>query len=150
MNDQHVRLASNHPYGGKVLDRIIRQSRAETGCDRMGARGSDADGVAVGNSSGHNLGADIAACAQAILDDDCWPNPNPSFCAPIRATMSVLLPAGNGTIKRIARCGQPLSPVCATALITSISQNEMNPNRRAMRVQAPLAECHAAQSRKRN
>jgi hypothetical protein len=48
--------------------------------------------------------------------------------------MSVLLPAGNGTIKRIVRCGQPLSPVCAAALVTSITQTEMNPNRRAMRV----------------
>jgi hypothetical protein len=36
----------------------------------MGARRSDADGVAVGGSLGHNLRADIAACARAILDDD--------------------------------------------------------------------------------
>ena len=61
--------------GGKVLDRIIRQSRAQTGCNCMGARRSDADGVAVGGSPGHNLGADIATRARAILDDDLLAQP---------------------------------------------------------------------------
>ena len=35
----------------------------------------------------------------------------------IRAMMSVLLPAGNGTIRRIGRSGHPASPVCATAAL---------------------------------
>jgi hypothetical protein len=38
-----------------------------------------ADGIAVGGSPGHNLGADIAACARAILDDDLLAQPQSKF-----------------------------------------------------------------------
>src|SRR3954451_14627633 len=39
----------------------------------------------------------------------------------MRATMSVLLPAGKGTTRRIGRSGHPASPVWATAAPANIS-----------------------------
>src|SRR5262245_22630778 len=46
-----------------------------------------------------------------------WPKFSASFCATSRATVSELLPAVNGTMKRIGRCGQRASAgwACAAA-----------------------------------
>src|SRR5262245_21008902 len=49
----------------------------------------------------------------------CWPSRPESLCAMMRATMSVLLPAGNGTIRRIGRSGQ--AAVCALPALATKS-----------------------------
>src|SRR5713226_864371 len=51
----------------------------------------------------------------------CWPRRSPSFCPTRRATVSELLPAVNGTIKRIGRSGQRVSLVCACAALAASS-----------------------------
>src|SRR5215471_11003869 len=56
----------------------------------------------------------------------CWPSRSASFCATSRATVSELLPAVNGTMKRIGRSGQRASADCAW---TALGDN--NPTRNA-------------------
>src|SRR5262245_59961879 len=47
----------------------------------------------------------------------CWPRPSPSFRATRPDAVSELLPAGNGTRKRIGRSGQRASAGCAWAAL---------------------------------
>ena len=79
IDDQHVGLAAEHGHGREVLDWIVRQVGVQTRRNRMRARGGEADGVAVRRCLRDRIGADIAARAGAVLDDDLLAEPLPKF-----------------------------------------------------------------------
>jgi len=101
-------LAPEHGHGREILDRIVGQAGAETHRDRVRARGGKADGVAVRRRLGDRIGADIAAGARAVLDDNLLPEALAELL-PHDARDDVGAGAGKGTIKRIGCCGQPTS-----------------------------------------
>src|SRR5262245_16684950 len=74
----------------------------------------------------------------------CWPRRSPTFCATRRATMSELLPAVNGTMKRIGRSGQRASADCASAAPAEmIPASEAKTRRTAKRFmdRTPRGDC---------
>src|SRR6516164_4043987 len=79
----------------------------------------------------------------------CWPSRWLSFCATMRAMISVLLPAGKGTTKRTGRSGHPSSPVWAMAVTATIadanaidsSRNIGKPRLRAQRRSGRASSC---------
>ena len=75
IDHQHVGCAADQRDRREILDRIIRQVRAEAERDSVGARGCDAHRVAVGRGLGDRVGAEIAARTDTILDHDLLAQP---------------------------------------------------------------------------
>jgi hypothetical protein len=70
VHDQHVGHAHHLCDAGKVLASVVGHALEQPGVDRMRGRGRDADGVAVRRGLGHRVGANVAASAGLVLDDD--------------------------------------------------------------------------------
>src|SRR6266496_3815535 len=66
---EHVHAAAYERDRGEVLARVERQRLVERHVDRVGRR-RDEERVAVGRRLGDEIGADVAARAGAVLDDD--------------------------------------------------------------------------------
>ena len=75
IDHQHVGLPADHRDRREILDRVVGQAGAEARRDRLRARGSDPDRVAVGRRLGDRVGADVAAGARAVLDHDLLAEP---------------------------------------------------------------------------
>ena len=87
----------------------------------MRRRVGEADRIAVRLRSRDRFSADHGARADAIVDHDLLAKPFDSFCPTMRAMVSELLPAWNGTISRIGRSvGQP----CAQAMLDERARQE--------------------------
>src|SRR5262245_4241818 len=92
-------------------------------------------------------GSDRATCSVPRLPPpptrfsttSCWPSRSPSFWATSRATMSELLPAVNGTTKRIGRSGQRLVCACAMLAPSSATTTAVVPRKRGPSDSGPRA-----------
>ncbi len=72
--DRHgVRHGSDLADEGEVLQRVVAQIFLYDGIDDMRREGRDAERIAVGNPVGDGFGADRAACATAVIDDERLP-----------------------------------------------------------------------------
>ena len=69
-HDQEVGQRPQHGDRGEVLGRIVRQLGVERGRDGVAGDAVEADRVAVGRRMGDRVGADIAARAALVLDDE--------------------------------------------------------------------------------
>ena len=67
---QHARLRHQHGDQCEILSRIIRKFAEQQRVDGKRAADADADGRAVRRGFGHGVGADIAARARPVLDDE--------------------------------------------------------------------------------
>ena len=67
---QQVRHQRHARERGEILDRIEPQFRVQALVDGVGADRAHEDRVAIGRGARHELGADIAAGAGAVVDDD--------------------------------------------------------------------------------
>jgi hypothetical protein len=75
------------------------------GRDRVRARRAERERVAVGRGLRDGIGADRAAGAGLVLDDDALSQLLGSFCATMRATMSVEPPGAKPTTSLMGRLG---------------------------------------------
>jgi hypothetical protein len=103
MHDEHERERGELRDRGKILDRVIREF-LQTGSDRKADRG-DEQRVPVGRGLGDGVGADRAAAAGTIVDDDGVAPASEKRCAIRRPILSVVPPATNGTTSSICFLG---------------------------------------------
>jgi hypothetical protein len=99
MNHEHERDRRDLGDRREILERI-EGLLLQTGNDRERERG-DQQRVAVGRSLGDETGADRAAAAGSIVDDNRLAPALGKSWAIRRATVSVVPPATNGTIRSI-------------------------------------------------
>ena len=87
----------------EILDRVVRDLLEEAAVQHDRVRRHQ-QRVAVGRRLRRGLGADVAARADAVVDDDRRPSSrSPIFCPSVRARMSMPVPGENGTMMRIGR-----------------------------------------------
>ena len=70
VHHQHVRNAGDERDRHEVLDRVVRHLRIERRIDRLRADRSHQQRVAVGRRLGDEVGAEVAAGAGLVLDDE--------------------------------------------------------------------------------
>ena len=70
VHHQHVRHAGDERDRHEVLDRVVRHLRIERRVDRLRADRSHQQRVAVGRRLGDEVGAEVAAGAGLVLDDE--------------------------------------------------------------------------------
>ena len=97
MRDQGDRHRGDQADRREILARVVAGIRVEARIDRDGAGVREHQRVAVGLGLGDRAGADRAAAAGAVLDDDLRLERADSFSATMRASASTPPPGGNGT-----------------------------------------------------
>ena len=73
VDHQHIGHVGNLHDGNEVLERVVTHLLVKRLIDRDGAYRVDDQRIAVGRGAHHRLGADIAAAARAVLDDERLP-----------------------------------------------------------------------------